>query len=308
MAVTTAPDYRLQTGDCLSLMRELPEASLDVVVTSPPYNIGVDYHVYADTLERSSFLDWCAAWGAEIRRLLKPQGSFFLNLGAPASNPLLPHQMALRFSEMFVLQNTFHWIKSITVPHEGEPLSVGHYKPINSGRYVHNAHEYIFHFTPEGTTPLDRLALGVPYQDKSNIARWKGAERRDRRCRGNTWFIPYKTIQQRATDRPHPATFPVELPEYCLRLHGVGPQSAVLDPFLGSGSTAIACAQLGVGRFAGFDIDSSYVAGAMLRLLREGGIAANGSAFDQKGRPVTQDRPPTRTANVWAVEDDETGT
>ena len=73
-------------------------------------------------------------------------------------------------------------------------MSRGHFKPINSPRFLNDCHEYIFHFTPRGRTIIDRLALGVPYADKSNIARWSHTRGRDRRCRGNTWFIPYETI------------------------------------------------------------------------------------------------------------------
>ena len=110
-------------------------------------------------------------------------------------------------------------------------LAVGHYKPINSERFVNDCHEFIFHFTPQGATSLDRLALGVPYQDQSNIGRWRAAAD-GVRCRGNTWFIPYETIQRRDRDRPHPATFPSRLPEQCLRLHGLSRIALAMDPYL----------------------------------------------------------------------------
>ena len=99
-----------------------------------------------------------------------------------------------------------------------ERVSAGHFKPINSKRYVTDCHEFVFHFTKSGDVPLDRLAIGVPYQHKSNISRWGHTEGRDLRCRGNTWFIPYETIQRRKKERPHPATFPVQLAEWCIRI------------------------------------------------------------------------------------------
>ena len=136
-------------------------------------------------------------------------------------------------------------------------LAVGHYKPINSERYLNDCQEFIFHFTPQGSTTLDRLALGVPYQDQSNITRWRGAAG-GVRCRGNTWFIPYETIQRRDRDRPHPATFPSKLPEQCLRLHGLSQINVAMDPFCGLGSTAVACARLGVD-FIGTDVDETYL-------------------------------------------------
>ena len=142
-------------------------------------------------------------------------------------------------------------------------LAVGHYKPINSDRFVNDCHEFVFQFTPEGRTPLDRRAIGVAYQDESNIARWRTGGS-NRRCRGNTWFIPYETIQSRDKDRPHPATFPPRLAAYCLRLHGLSRLRLVMDPFLGLGSAAVACAELGVN-FVGVEIDEHYLGEAIER-------------------------------------------
>ena len=91
------------------------------------------------------------------------------------------------------------------------------------------------------------------YQDKTNIGRWKTAKS-DLRPHGNTWFIPYETIQK---SRPHPTVFPVKLPEMCLKLHGTDKINLALDPFMGIGSTAVACKKLGVD-FIGFEIDKTY--------------------------------------------------
>jgi site-specific DNA-methyltransferase (adenine-specific) len=173
----------------------------------------------------------------------------------------------LRLRDLFVLQNTIHWIKAITIENEkGELVSRGHFKPINSPRYLNDCHEYIFHLTPEGHTPIDRLALGVPYADKSNIARWSHTGGSDRRCRGNTWFIPYVTIMRREKDRPHPATFPVELATNCIRLHGLRDDLVMLDPFLGIGNTALAARECGVAKFTGFEIDEIYLTEATRRI------------------------------------------
>jgi site-specific DNA-methyltransferase (adenine-specific) len=189
------------------------------------------------------------------------KGSFFLNLGASPSDPLLPHELVVALKDLgFVLQNTFHWIKSITVQTKaGEQISAGHFKPIQSPRYVNDCHEYIFHLTKHGDTPLNRLGLGVPYMDKSNIKRWGHTHGRDVRCRGNNWFIPYKTIVSRSKERPHPATFPVELAANCIKIHGYRPDLVVMDPFLGIGHSALAAKECGVGRFIGFDIDAEYM-------------------------------------------------
>jgi site-specific DNA-methyltransferase (adenine-specific) len=248
-------------------MSQLAEASVNLVVTSPPYNLGIRYGKFSDRQDRQSYLGWCQKWSAEVRRVLKSTGSFFFNMGSAPSNPMLPHEIAIQLRDMFVLQNSIHWIKSITVEdREGAARSHGHFKPISSKRFLNDCHEYVFHFTKTGRVEIDRLAIGVPYQDKTNIARWSHTLASDLRCRGNTWFIPYETIQSRAKERPHPATFPVRLAEWCIKLHGVSRVQTMLDPFLGIGNSAIAAQRCGVKNFIGFEIDETYMAEAKRRL------------------------------------------
>jgi len=107
------------------------------------------------------------------------------------------------------LQNTIHWIKAITLPGEdGGEISRGHFKPISSPRFLNDCTNTFSISRSREKRPLDRLALGVPYADKSNIARWRHTRGRDRRCRGNTWFVPYETIQRREKERPHSGDLP----------------------------------------------------------------------------------------------------
>jgi site-specific DNA-methyltransferase (adenine-specific) len=250
-------------GDCVAGLRELPKKSVDICVTSPPYNLGIKYGTYRDDEQREKYLQWSLEWGQAVKDVLKDDGALFLNLGASPSNPMLPHEIATAFAAgLFTLQNTIHWIKSITLDgEEGESISRGHFKPISSWRFLNDCHEYIFHFTKEGKAPIDRLALGVPYADKSNIARWAHTREkaRDKRCRGNTWFIPYKTIRSRDKERPHPATFPAKLAENCILLHGNAADRVVLDPFVGIGNAAVAACATQAKRFIGFDIDAGYL-------------------------------------------------
>jgi site-specific DNA-methyltransferase (adenine-specific) len=256
-------EFQLETVDCIQGMKRLDNGSIDLVVTSPPYNLGIKYTNYQDKKSRKDYLAWSCDWAREVKRVLKDHGSFFLNLGSCPSNPLIPHELLVALKEdgvSFQLQNTFHWVKSITVEtREGEQISAGHFKPIHSDRYVNDCHEYVFHLTKTGNTPLDRLGVGVPYSDKSNIKRWSHTKGKDVRCRGNNWFIPYKTIVSRSKQRPHPATFPVQLAVYCMKIHGHIPELTVLDPFLGIGHSALAAQQCGVRKFIGFDIDPEYV-------------------------------------------------
>jgi site-specific DNA-methyltransferase (adenine-specific) len=296
---------RLYLGDCVELVKQLPPQSVDVVVTSPPYNIGVRYNRYQDTLSASAYLEWTNDWVAAVARVLRPDGSLFLNVGTRPSDPWTALDVAQAVRAHLSLQNIIHWIKSIAVERTlagaaselDRDLAVGHYKPINSDRFLNDCHEFVFHFTPRGDTSLDRLALGVPYQDQSNVTRWRAAGQ-GLRCRGNTWFIPYETIQRRDRDRPHPATFPVRLPEQCLKLHGLSRVKTVLDPFLGLGSTAIACGRLGLDCI-GTEIDEDYLKEAADR-IRTAGTAAQRASTKLKMKKAGLRAEPAKTASSRA--------
>jgi len=263
---------RFYLGDCLDVLRSLTPGSISVIVTSPPYNLGVRYRTYDDTLPRDRYLDWTSAWIKAAGKTLAPGGSLFLNVGAKPTDPWGALDVAQAARQHLQLQNTIHWVKSIAIDQRAagtgagltRDLNVGHYKPINSDRFINDCHEFIFHFTPDGRTRLDRRAIGVKYQDESNIARWR-AGAGNLRCRGNTWFIPYETIQNRDKDRPHPATFPPRVPEYCVRLHGLDRTEVLMDPFLGLGSSALAAVDLGVD-FVGVEIDKHYLDEAIARV------------------------------------------
>jgi site-specific DNA-methyltransferase (adenine-specific) len=262
---------RFFLSDCRDVFRHLPAHSVDVIVTSPPYNLGIRYNRYQDSLPQADYLAWTHEWVAAAARVLTADGSLFLNVGAKPTDPWTAFDVAQAVRSHLQLQNVIHWIKSIAIDRDAagaaaglaRDLAVGHYKPINSDRFLNDCHEFVFHFTPHGTARLDRLALGVPYQDQSNIGRWRAAAD-GVRCRGNTWFIPYETIQRRDRDRPHPATFPSRLPEQCLRLHGLARIAVAMDPFLGLGSSAVACAKLGI-EFVGAEIDKTYLDEAIQR-------------------------------------------
>lgn len=188
----TVGRQQVRLGDCLEHLRSLPRGVVDVVVTSPPYNIGVAYRSYDDRRPRAEYLAWLSEVGGEIARVMADDGSFFLNVGSTMSDPWLSMDVAGAFRDCFVLQNHIMWIKSISIGDD----TVGHFKPITSRRYLNHNHESVFHFTKTGDQEIDRLAVGVPFKDKSNIARWGHA--RDKRCAGNVWFMPYKTVRSRA--------------------------------------------------------------------------------------------------------------
>jgi site-specific DNA-methyltransferase (adenine-specific) len=233
--------------------------TIDVVVTSAPYNLGIKYRSYDDNRPRGKYLRWLGAVFRQVKRVLKDDGSFFLNVGYSNLAPWLSMDVAGAARPLFVLQNRIVWIKSVTVG----ARTFGHFKPINSARFLTPTYEDVFHFTKRGDVKLDRLAVGVPYADKTNIARWRRAA--DLRCRGNAWFIPYKTVTSSEQKLRHPAAFPVELPEWCIKLHGVKPGMTVCDPFVGIGSALVAAKRLEVDGI-GIEIDPEYAAFAMERV------------------------------------------
>jgi site-specific DNA-methyltransferase (adenine-specific) len=251
-------NQKVVLDDCVRALSKLEPESIDVVVTSPPYNIGVAYNSYIDKKNNIDYLRWLENIAKKLHRVLKQDGSIFLNVGSTNVNPWISFDVANEFRKIFILQNNFTWVKSISI---GED-SVGHFKPISGSRFLNNNQESIFHFTKSGSIQLDRLEIGVPFKDKSNIARW--GHQRDKRCAGNVWFLPYQTVKSKAQKFNHPAGFPVSLPDRCIRLHGKK-NARVLDPFLGTGSTLVASQKLGC-QGIGIEIDPYYAESAVERL------------------------------------------
>jgi site-specific DNA-methyltransferase (adenine-specific) len=258
---------KIYQEDCIKFIEQMRDEgiSVDVIVTSPPYNINKEYGTYRDNKTEKEYLKWLRNIANASYLILKESGSFFLNIGGRADKPLLPFEVAKEFEEAgYKLQNTIHWVKSVSIDredigrnngfHNSDNISIGHFSPIVSDRYLNPLQEYIFHFTKTGNVKIDKLRVGVAYQDKTNIGRWKSAIR-DKRDRGNVWLIPHATIQE---GRPHPAVFPIKLPQRCIELHGIKPNMLVYDPFMGIGTTALACIRLNVN-YIGTEIDPQYI-------------------------------------------------
>jgi site-specific DNA-methyltransferase (adenine-specific) len=269
---------QLLEGDVLERLRELPSDHVECIVTSPPYNLGMDYGGADDRKPYDVYLAWIGDVFRECKRVLTPEGSLFLNVGYSSIEPWIAMDVANALRKDYVLQNQFTWVKNISL---GD-VSHGHFKPINSKRFVNVTNESIFHFTKTGKVSLERLAIGVPFMHKSNLhSRSKAKQdtvKPDCRCRGNTWYIPYETIQNNKTERGgHPASYPVELVERCLKLcFGTSMGKVVLDPFLGTGTTLVAAQRLGHSGI-GIDINPEFLAFARARLEQAEGTGSSGS-------------------------------
>ena len=92
MDASPPPAPVLLTGDCLGVLAGMPAGSVDVVVTSPPYNLGLGYSAYRDRREEAEYLDWMLAVATALRRVMRPDASFFLNISGSSSRPWLPFE------------------------------------------------------------------------------------------------------------------------------------------------------------------------------------------------------------------------
>jgi len=260
---TEVGNVQVWCGDSLSLIQNhIVPKSVDVAVTSPPYNTGMKYGEYDDNRPVGEYLDWLDKVFAAIRGVLKDEGSFFLNIGSKPTDPKRARLVTEIAERHFVVQNDIKWIKAISIGDD----SFGHFTPLNSQRYLNHNWENVLHLTKTGDMRMDRLAVGVSYMDKNNIIRSRS--KNTRRCRGDVWFIPHETVQSQRDRWDHPCPFPVTLAEWCIRLHGRTDDMLVLDPFNGVGSSTVAMTRVGVSGI-GIDIDPGYCKAAVNRIEDE---------------------------------------
>jgi len=177
--------FDLRRQDCIKGMSRLGDESVDLVVTSPPYNLGIRYGKFSDTQDRESYLSWCVEWAEQIQRILKPSGSFFLNIGSAPSNPMLPHEIVMTLRDLFALQNTIHWIKSITIdefcsqrPVAGQTraaLQTGHRPGLPSEFRIR-----IRVTSPAGLTPGEVISVAVATPGSFLTKRFRTGRKNDR--------------------------------------------------------------------------------------------------------------------------------
>ena len=84
---------QLYIKDCLAGMAKMKVGSVDLIVTSPPYNLGIKYKSYDDNIPRSEYLKWMTEWGKAVSNILTDDGSLFLNMGARPVDPTIPFQV-----------------------------------------------------------------------------------------------------------------------------------------------------------------------------------------------------------------------
>ena len=170
--------YEFKLGDCIESLKALPDKSIDIVVTSPPYNIGLKYHKYKDKKPREQYLEWIYDIFVELKRVLRDHGHIFLNMGYTNKDPWISMEVALKLKALFVLQNNITWVKSISIGADKDDTH-GHFKPINSDRYINVTNENLYHLTKSDKVKINRKAIGVPFKWECNLIDRKTNENRE---------------------------------------------------------------------------------------------------------------------------------
>jgi len=235
-------------GDCQDLMKGILDNSIDMVFTSPPYAERRKW-VY-DGIDEDEYVDWFLPIGKEIKRILKPTGSFFLNI-KPHTNKgersLYVFDLVCRLKRDvgFLFVEEYCWTKS---PFPGQL----------KGRFK-NAFEPIYHFTKRlpGKITFNPLACGTLIKEESikrTFRKQCGAPKNKSGMTGmntvNTRYLKFarpsnvinvNNVSNQYMDKQfHPATFPERLVEFFIKSF-TNEGDIVLDPFAGSGTVGLAC-------------------------------------------------------------------
>mgnify|MGYP000977347771 CR=1 FL=1 len=243
-------------GDSRRLLKALPNNSVQMAVTSPPYNIGKPYGKYHDKISLESWEHLISDVTAEIFRVLTPNGSFFLNLSPIPFGPQkeilpLPYigykiMKSTGFKVRNIITWTFNNMQNCTIR-----LS-GRYENIIWG--VKNLNDYIFN--------LDDIRIPYITQNDKRLINGKGRNPTD------VWYFNrVNNMTKKALHLSHPTIYPLKMIERIVKM-STNPGDTVLDPFLGSGTTAVAATKLG-RKTIGFELDNSYEAEIRQRLKNE---------------------------------------
>ena len=247
----------LRQGDCLEVMKDIPDSSIDLIITSPPYAAQRDYNG-ASSKDYSSFIIPILI---ESTRVLKETGSIFLNIKEHCKDgrrDLYVYRLIIQMVDELdlILVDEFIWNKT-------NPFPTGSKKRLKDG------FERIYHFSKTKKYKFFPENVLVKSQSK-----WLESEKRRKNTGSHnvTNGSNMNMSKRIATDmvRPsnvitgasssinigHPAVYPVYLPEFFIKL-ACEDGDVVLDPFMGSGTTGLAAKNLGRS-FIGIELDRDY--------------------------------------------------
>lgn len=251
---TAIPPGILDTVLCGSSenMHQLPDSSVHLMVTSPPYNVGKEYDEDLSLQEYLSFLE--RVW-AEVRRVLVPGGRAAINVANLGRKPYLPLHAYIVDSMVglgFLMRGEVIWNKA----ESGSPSTAWGSWLSAANPTLRDIHEYILIFSK------GQFGRGANRRGGSRTALKKSTISRDEflEFTKSVWTFP----AERAKKIGHPAPFPVELPYRLIQLFTFR-GDVVLDPFMGSGQAAIAAIKTD-RHYVGYDIDPEYVSLATRRI------------------------------------------
>jgi site-specific DNA-methyltransferase (adenine-specific) len=238
-------------GDCIGVMQDIPSDSIDVTFADPPFNLKKKYGTYKDKKETDDYLNWCRQWIHEMVRITKPSGSIFVHN--------IPKWLLYYAGFLNEVADFRHWIAwdAPTSP-MGKTLQPSHYGILF---YAKNQQENKFH---EIRYPHRRCRkcgyLLKDYGGKKKILHPFGPLVSD------NWSDIHRIRHNKHRD-PHPCQLPVHLLERLI-LMSTDEGDIVLDPFMGTGTTAVAAARLG-RKVIGIDLDPQYVEITQRKLAQE---------------------------------------
>ncbi len=237
-------------GDCLKALRKIPDASVDACFADPPFNLNKRYGKHDDAMVREEYLAWCEQWILELVRVTKPTGSIFLH-NIPK---WLTHYAA-------ILNRTAHfrhWIAwdSMSTP-LGKTLMPAHYGIL----FYSKAAKGFKFYDIRAPHKRCRLCHGFlkDYGGKKDMMHAFG------QLVSDAWTDIHRIKHNKRRDA-HPCQLPLHLLERII-LMSTDPGDVVLDPFLGTGTTAIAAKQLG-RHYIGLELDENYARIAKEKLAR----------------------------------------
>jgi site-specific DNA-methyltransferase (adenine-specific) len=254
---------RLYQGDCLENIKQVESGSIDLVFADPPFNIGYAYDVYDDRRSADQYLAWTELWAAEVNRVLKPTGTFWLAIGDEYAAEL---KVAFHRGQGFSLRNWVIWYYTFGV-HCKKKFSRSHahlfyfVKDVKQFTFndhairVPSARQLVYADTradPKGRVPDDTWILR-PQDLPEGFA-----------PDGDTWYVPRVcgTFKERAGW--HGCQMPEQLLGRIIRTCS-NEGETVLDPFAGSGTTLVVAKKLG-RKYLGFELSPDYAAQIESRL------------------------------------------